>query len=192
MKFKILRESLVFDQFFKIKKARIQHDLFDGSQIEVERLCFERGDSVAVVIYEKDTDSFLFTHQFRYPTVKESTGWILEITAGSIEGEDSPESTARREVLEELGYKLDKLEFMSSFFVSPGGTSERIFNYYAEVNSRDKVSSGGGLLSENENIQLVKLSREKVIDMLAKNEFRDAKTLLGLKDALAILQRNPS
>ncbi len=189
MKFKILSESLVFNQFFKIKKARIQHDLFDGGEVEVDRLCFERGDSVAVVLYERDTDTFLFTQQFRYPTLVETDGWIIELAAGSIETGDSPEETARREVLEELGYQIEKLQFLSSFFVSPGGTSERIFNFFAEVNSYNKISSGGGLLSENENIQLVKISRSKVIEMISTHQFRDAKTLLGIKDSLPLISR---
>ncbi len=78
MKYKIIKEEIVFDNFFKIKKAKIKHELFDSNTIEVDRLSFERGDSVAILIYEKDTDSLLFTNQFRYPTIKEKDGWILE------------------------------------------------------------------------------------------------------------------
>ena len=89
MIYKILNEEIVFDGFFKIKKAKIKHELFDSKTIEIERLCFERGDSVAILIYEKDTDSLLFTNKFRYPTTKEESGWILELTAGSIEPEES-------------------------------------------------------------------------------------------------------
>jgi len=181
MKYNILKEELIFDNFFKIKKAKIRHELFDSNTIEVDRLCFERGDSVAILIFEKDTNSLLFTNQFRYPTIKEKNGWILELTAGSIEsGEDALERV-RKEVEEEIGYKVDEVEFINSFFVSPGGTSERIMLYYSEVNSTNKVFKGGGVKYDNEDIQLVKLNIDEVINRLKKNQFRDAKTIVGIQ-----------
>lgn len=181
MNYKILHEELVFNKRFQIKKATIQHDLFNSSSIEVERLCFERGDSVAVLIYEKDTDTLLFTQQFRYPASKEINPWILELTAGSIEGSEDPTIRAKKEVEEEIGYVLDDLQLLYSFFVSPGGTSERIFLYYAEVDSSKKVFTGGGVKSEKEDILLVKLSKSEVLTRLKNNEFRDAKTIIGLQ-----------
>ena len=182
MKYEILKEEIIFDNFFKIKKAKIKHELFDSNTIEVDRLCFERGDSVAILIYEKDTDSLLFTNQFRYPTTKEKNGWILELTAGTIESkEDDATERAIKEVEEEIGYKIGDIEFINSFFVSPGGTSERIFLYYSEVDSTNKVFEGGGMKYENEDIQLVKTKKNEVIDHLKNNQIRDAKTLIGIQ-----------
>jgi ADP-ribose pyrophosphatase len=181
MIYKILNEEIVFDGFFKIKKAKIKHELFDSKTIEIERLCFERGDSVAILIYEKDTDSLLFTNQFRYPTTKEESGWILELTAGSIEPEESAAERAKKEIEEEIGYKVEKIEFIHSFFVSPGGSSERILLYYSEVNSTDKIYKGGGMKYENEDIQLVKTNTKEVVNQLKDNQFRDAKTILGIQ-----------
>lgn len=180
MKYEILKEVIVFDDFFKIKKAKIKHELFDSNTIEVERLCFERGDSIAIVIYEKDTDMLLFTNQFRYPTTKEK-GWILELTAGSIELGENAEKRVKKEVEEEIGYKLNEIKFINSFFVSPGGTSERILLYYSEVRSKNKVFVGGGMKFEKEDIQLVKIKSKEVKELLKKNQFRDAKTIIGLQ-----------
>lgn len=182
MNYDILKEEIVFDNFFKIKKAKIRHDLFDSNSIEVDRLCFERGDSVAILIYEKDTDSLLFTNQFRYPTAGKENGWIFELTAGSIESEDDdPENRAKKEIAEEIGYQVEEIEFICSFFVSPGGTSERIMLYYSEVDSANKVFDGGGMKFESEDIQLVKLKTKEVIERLKNNLFRDAKTILGIQ-----------
>ena len=182
MKYDILEEETVFDHFFKIKKAKIRHELFDSNSIEIERLCFERGDSVAILIYEKDTDSLLFTNQFRYPTAKKENGWILELTAGSIESDDDdPKERAKKEIEEEIGYQVDELEFIRSFFVSPGGTSERIMLFYSEVNSTHKIYDGRGMKFESEDIQLVKIKTSEVSERLKKNEFRDAKTLVGIQ-----------
>ena len=181
MKYDILKEEIVFDDFFKIVRGRIKHELFDASTIEVDRLCFERGDSVAILIYEKDTDSLLFTNQFRYPTTKEKTGWILELTAGSIESDEDATERVKKEVMEEIGYRIDEVEFINSFFVSPGGTSERILLYYSEVDSTKKVCDGGGEKYENEDIQLVKLKTTEAFKKLKNNQFRDAKTIIGLQ-----------
>ncbi|MFT5777127.1 MAG: nudix-type nucleoside diphosphatase (YffH/AdpP family) [Crocinitomicaceae bacterium] len=182
MKYKILSEEIVFKDHFTIKKATIEHDSFVQSEpVEVPRLCFERGDSVAILLYETDTDTILFTNQFRYPSIKEGDGWILELTAGSVEEGEEPEVCANREIEEEIGYTGGKLAFISSFFVSPGGCSERIFLYTAEVQSTDKTAKGGGLESESEDIQLVKIPRDEIQSMLQNNEFRDAKTIIGLQ-----------
>jgi len=181
MKYEIINEKIVFDNFFKIKKAKIKHELFGSSSITIERFCFERGDSVAIVIYEKDTDSFLFTNQFRYPTIKEKNGWILELVAGSLELEEDAGKRVKMEVEEEIGYKVHEVEFIKSFFVSPGGTSERILLFYSEVESKNKVFEGGGSKYENEDIQLVKIKMNDVKEWLRKNQFRDAKTIIGLQ-----------
>ncbi len=181
MKYKIIKEEIVFDNFFKIKKAKIKHELFDSNTIEVDRLSFERGDSVAILIYEKDTDSLLFTNQFRYPTIKEKDGWILELTAGSLEGNEEPKNRVKKEVEEEIGYKVNAVEYINSFFVSPGGTSERILLYYSEVNSTDKIFNGGGMKYEKEDIQLIKIKTKEVIKQLKNNKFRDAKTIIGIQ-----------
>ena len=180
MKYEIIEENLVFNDHFKIKAATIEHDTFNQNKISIDRLCFERGDSVAIVLYESDTEKLLFTNQFRYPSIKEGNGWVVELTAGSIENGDDPEERVRKEVEEEIGYRLDKLEFINSFFVSPGGTSERILLYYSEVKSTNKTSKGGGLKYENEDIELIKYSKNEINDLLEQNKIRDAKTIIGL------------
>ncbi len=125
--------------------------------------------------------TLLFTNQFRYPTIKEEDGWILELTAGTLETNDNPKKRARKEVEEEIGYKITQLEFINSFFVSPGGTSERVFLYYSEVNLSDKVFDGGGMKYENEDIELIKIKTNDLIDTLENNQFRDAKTIIGIQ-----------
>lgn len=181
MKYEILEEALVFDDFFKLKKAKIKHDTFDSNSIEVDRLCFERGDSVAILIYEKDTDSLLFTNQFRYPTTKKGDGWILELTAGSIEEDEDPIARVKKEVEEEIGYTINDAELINTFFVSPGGTSERILLYFSEVNSTEKEFDGGGMKYEKEDIELVKLNTQEVLEMFKAQKFTDAKTIIGLQ-----------
>ncbi|MGY0392701.1 NUDIX domain-containing protein [Bizionia sp. KMM 8389] len=185
MEYKILEESIIFDAHFKIKQAKIKHDLFNSGSIEVTRLSFERGNSVAILLYESDTDSFLFTKQFRYPTITNGSGWILELTAGSLEGSECPEYRVCKEVEEEIGYQISEPELISTFFVSHGGSSEQVHLYYATVKSTDKLYKGGGMPSEKEDIQLVKIKKSELIKQFKAHEFQDAKTLIAIQWYLA-------
>lgn len=181
MKYEILKEDIVFDDFFKIKKARVKHELFNSKAVEVQRLSLERGDSVAILLYEKDTDSLLFVKQFRYPTVNSTKGWLLELPAGSLEVSDTTEERIKKEVQEEIGYALEEVEFICSFFTTPGGSSEQVFLYFSEVHSKNKVFAGGGNKSEKEDIQLVKFKTKEALHKLSAHQFGDAKTIIGLQ-----------
>ncbi len=98
-----------------------------------------------------------------------------------IKPDEGPEEAIRREVEEEVGYRLQQLTPIATFYVSPGGTSERIFLYYAEVGNGDRVSAGGGLVDENEDIQLVEYSKSELRKALTSGQFQDAKTLIAVQ-----------
>ncbi len=180
MKYTIKNEQVVFNDHYKILKAQATYDTFNGDTIKTKRLAFHRGDSVAVVLYEKDTDSILLTKQFRYPTTQHNEGWILEIPAGSLEKDENPSSCMEREVMEELGYKINTPQLVSQFYTSPGGSTEKLSLFYAEVSSEDRTEKGGGVKSEDEDIQLIKVPVEELgIYLLEK--IIDAKTIIGLQ-----------
>lgn len=184
MKYKILQEKVIFNNFLKIVKATIQHQLFDSNKtVKIERYALDKNDAVAAVLYEKDTDTFLFANQFRYPILKKNKGnaWLLELVAGTVEGNEEPKERMKKEIEEEIGYKTNNMHFIHSFFVTPGICSEKIFLYYSEVNSTDKIFKGGGVKEENEDIQLVKIKPKQVTDLLKKNQIQDAKTIIGLQ-----------
>jgi len=172
----------VFDAFFKIDEAEVSFERFDGRMSpRVKRLCFERGDSVAAVIYNRDTQKALFANQFKYPTYAKGPGWIMETVAGILEPGETPESATRREVLEELGYEVEKLEPIASFYVSPGGSSERIHLFYAEISNAGKRSEGGGLQSEGEDIETVQLSMKELEHLMSGGQVQDAKTIIAIQ-----------
>ncbi|GAL76869.1 ADP-ribose pyrophosphatase [Nonlabens ulvanivorans] len=97
MKYSINNEKTVYNGFFKVIDAQVTYDkLNESGTIEATRICLERGDSVAVLIYETDTDSFLFTKQFRYPSARRNHPWMLELVAGSVEEGENPMDCATR------------------------------------------------------------------------------------------------
>lgn len=180
MKFNIDKEELVFNDFFKITKAEITHDSFQPEKnIQATRLSLNKGNAVGVLIYEKDSDSFLLTKQFRYPTSQNGHPWMTEIPAGMVDEGEAPETTARRETLEELGYNIKELTPIGTYYSSPGTQSEYVYMYYAEVTSEDKVEHGGGLDNESEDIQLIKISAQELKRFLPK--INDFKTMVAFQ-----------
>jgi nudix-type nucleoside diphosphatase (YffH/AdpP family) len=180
-KVEIKQIKRVYDDFFKVDEALVRYEKYDGQMSEiVKRFSFERGDAVAVLIYNPDTQKVILTEQFRYPIYAGSGGWIVEVVAGVLEEGEMPEDTVRREMVEEVGYKANELIPISTFYPSPGGSSERIYLYYAEVNGTLKVNDGGGLDSEHEDIRVIEYSLPEVWQALDTAQFHDAKTIIAL------------
>jgi nudix-type nucleoside diphosphatase (YffH/AdpP family) len=175
------RKSTPFGPF-RIDVVDLQVRRRDGISQKIKRVSFERGDSVAVLVHRLDTHSILLARQFRYPAFANSgergNGMILELPAGVREKGETPRRTAAREVAEELGYKLLTLQHIATFFVSPGGTSERILLYYATARGRPN-SDGGGVAAEGEDIEVMSVPVRKFIEMIKGNSIRDGKTLLA-------------
>ncbi len=171
----------LLDDFFVIEAAQLRYERFDGSMSKtVRRLSLERGDAVGVVIFNRDSQHVVLTEQFRYPAYRKGPVWMIEVVAGMIEPGADTAQTVRREVLEEVGYRLDNFESIGAFYVSPGGSSERIFLYAAEVGNHNRVARGGGLAEEGEHIRVVEMSLDEVATGLDEGFFADAKTIIGL------------
>ncbi|MFX0183365.1 MAG: NUDIX domain-containing protein [Candidatus Hodarchaeota archaeon] len=182
MKVEIKETKRVFDGFFKIDEATLQHEKFNGEMSkEIRRLCFDRGNAVAAIVYNKDDDTLIFTRQFRYPvyTKEPKNAYFLEVVAGMIPKDKTPEDTLKSEVMEELGYKINSMRVIDTFYLSPGGSNERIFLYYVEVINKDKTKKGGGLESENEDIQTIAIPKDDILRLLNNFVFDDAKTIIG-------------
>ena len=180
MKYNVQQEKTVFNDHYKMLKARVTYDTFSGKEITTDRLAFYRGDSVALLLFEKETNSIILIKQFRYPTTKHNEGWVLEIPAGSIEDEECPLTCVKREAMEEIGYELYQPQQISNFYPSPGACTERCYLFFEEVSTKDKVAKGGGAASENEDIKIVKIPVSE-IDSWLDTKIIDAKTIVALQ-----------
>jgi len=181
-KIDIEHKKIAFDDDFKIEEAKIRFQRYNGEMSNlVRRLVFERGDAVAALLFNHDSQKVLLIEQFRYPTYEKGPGWIQEVVAGMIKPDEEPEAAIRREIEEEVGYRVEQLTPIATFYVSPGGTSERIFLYYVEVSDCDRVADGGGLAAENEDIRLVEYSKSEILEALTTGQIQDAKTLIAIQ-----------
>ena len=162
----IVQRTRVFDGHYKLSQLLVQ----DGdAQLRRER--FEPGHAVAALVYDAERQVYILARQYRIGPEKE----ITELAAGMLDGDEAPDTAIRREIQEELGYDVDKLEPIVTMWPSPGNSAESIVVYYAEVSHRS--GQGGGLAEENETIEAVELSWEELIS----EEFQDAKTMLAVQ-----------
>jgi len=178
----IEQQKTILNDFFKLDEAHLRFEQFNGEMSPlVRRLSLERGNSVAVLVFNHDTGKLILANQFRYPTYKNEHGWIIETIAGMVDPGEEPEQSARREVQEEVGLHIDTLEYISTFYLSPGGSSEQIFLYYSEVSGeKAKYQETGGLLSHGEDIKAVEITLEQALSKIRSGEIIDAKTILGI------------
>ncbi|NOQ31703.1 MAG: NUDIX domain-containing protein [Helicobacteraceae bacterium] len=122
-------------------------------------------DSVAILIYHKDRDSFVVVKQFRPPIyLKNRDGYTYELCAGIIDKECSLEQIAIEEVEEECGFRVSSLERITSFFSAVGFAGAQQTLYYVEVSDKNKVSNGGGI--ENESIEVIYLPTSKAKEFI--------------------------
>src|SRR6266542_2122826 len=192
-----LREAQVTyrsDTFFRIVEAKLRYRRFDGQMSDViTRLNFERGDSVGVLLYDTAEDALVLVRQFRYPDYASlpanaragegaQQAWLLEIVAGVKDADRGVEDVAHKELLEEAGYNvIGALQHIATIYPSPGGTSERIHLYLGNVDHRRQAGQGGGVVAEGEDTQVVVLPFQEAMEMVARGEIRDAKTIVALQ-----------
>jgi ADP-ribose pyrophosphatase len=176
----IAAKKTVFKGRYKIDEYVFGYDRVAGKgRLEdVQRLVFERGDSAAALIHDVERDVIVLAEQFRIATYDKGPGYIIEAMAGSVEEDEEPEDCIRREMMEEVGYRADKLFLVANGYVSPGSSSERIFLYYAPVLTADLVNpKASGVATEKEDIKRVEFTREDFLDRVDAAFFDDAKVM---------------
>ena len=180
-----ISKKRLLDDFFKVDEYIVNHERFDGEMSGDKRiLVFERGDSAAALLYNPFERKVILVNQFRLPTFEKagSLGWLTETAAGII-GKEIPGETAEqciiREIQEETGYQVTRLTPVATFFPSPGGSTELIHLFYAEVRAADRESKGGGVEREKEDIKIEEYALPQFLQMLANREFHDAKVIIA-------------
>ncbi len=181
MKWKLLDKVTQYKGFFSIDLCRLRHEVFAGGEIEIERELFERGDAVAVLLYDPGRDRVVLIEQFRVGAMDDPLGpWILEIVAGVVEPGESVTEVARRECKEEAGLDVHSFEPVHSFYSSPGGCSEKIHVLCALVDSQ-QADGLHGLAHEGEDIRVCVVDFSEIHDLIAAGRINSAIPLVALQ-----------
>jgi nudix-type nucleoside diphosphatase (YffH/AdpP family) len=126
----------------------------------------------------------LLTRQFRLPAYLNGhpDGMLLEAPAGLLDGDDTDaEMAIRREAEEETGYRVDSVTRLGEYFMSPGSVTERVAFFTGTYRAGERVSQGGGVASEGEDIEIIEVALDEAIAMVERGEIVDAKTVLLLR-----------
>lgn len=172
----------IFEDKYKIEEVHVRYEQYSGEMSEeFRRLSFERGDSVAALLYHEEQERYTLIEQFRYSTHAKGPGWLQEIVAGSLEpGEDSKAGMIR-EIEEEAGIRVPDITHIGTYYTSPGGSTERVFLYFAPYTEAMIVNAGGGLDEEGEDIKVISLSKEELRQQVLSGAVQDCKTMIAFQ-----------
>lgn len=109
-------------------------------------------------------------------------GMLVE-TPGGLLDDASPEERIRAEVEEETGYRVHRVEKIFEAFMSPGSVTEKLYFYLGEYDSSMRVSDGGGVAEEGEEIETIEVPLHTALDMIGRGEIMDGKTIMLLQYA---------
>lgn len=152
---------------------KIKQSIVEGSDRVFHSVDFP--EIVAVVVYNMDTKSYAMVEQYRVGAGES----VLEIPAGKVDaGDYSIPSAAKREVLEETGYRVKDLRYLTSYYVSPGYTSEYIHLFLAFVSNEDRIAKGGE--EEGEDVTIVHIDHDVLWGMIDDRTIEDGKTLVAM------------
>jgi ADP-ribose pyrophosphatase len=181
MRFRIVDSQPLYHGFFRLDRYTVEHERYDGGTLSIRREHLNRGDAVAVVLFDPERDEVLLIEQFRIgPAVHHDQPWLVEIVAGMLDTGEEPEACARRECIEEAGYQPARLTRLGEYYTTPGGSSERITLYLGEVDRLRPVAAGGGVDHEHEDIRVFWLPREEALQWLATGRIRSGTPMLAL------------
>ncbi|MCS3418779.1 nudix-type nucleoside diphosphatase (YffH/AdpP family) [Pseudomonas sp. BIGb0450] len=178
---RIHTEELLSDNWYVLKKYTFDLRRRDGSWQSQTREIYDRGNGATILLYNREQRTLLLIRQFRMPTfVNGYHGYLIESAAGLLDNA-SPEERIRLEAEEETGYRVGHVEKIYSAFMSPGSVTERIHFFIGEYQPGDRVSDGGGLEEEGEDIEVLELGFEAALSMVQRGEIVDGKTIMLLQ-----------
>jgi nudix-type nucleoside diphosphatase (YffH/AdpP family) len=183
-KVRIVRQEVIADNYYPLKKVTYEQQRRDGSWQEQTREVYDSASGAAVLLYNRERRTVVLTRQFRVGARTSAyaggnDGFLLEAAAGVLDGAP-PEERAKLEAREETGYEIERVEAVMQLFVSPGSLTERIFLFVAEYDPSRRCGRGGGLPAEGEDIEVCELDFDDALAMIDTGGIVDAKTVLLL------------
>lgn len=179
---KIIKTEVLSDNWYVLNKVTYEHTKPDGTTQIQSREAYDRGNGAVILLYNIKQRTVILTRQFRLPTYINGNpdGMLIEACAGLLD-KDNAEDCIRRETEEETGYKIGEVKKVFEAYMSPGSVTEILYFFIAEYSSDMKISEGGGLEEEAENIEVLELPFDKCLAMMDNGEIKDAKTIMLLQ-----------
>jgi len=181
---KIKKTEILSDNWYILNKVTYDYRKKNGEWETHNREAFDRGNGATILLYNRAKKTVILTRQFRLPTYinGNETGMLIEACAGLLD-KNNAEDCIRKETEEETGYRITNVQKIFESYMSPGSVTEILYFFVAEYDQHMKVSEGGGLAEEQENIEVLELDFARAFSMIASGEIKDGKTIMLLQHA---------
>ncbi len=167
MPFELLKsEILMKGRAFAIRRDHLKTP--DGRETTFDII--EHGGSV-VIIPVDENGNVLLVRQYRHAT----GGELLELPAGTLDGDEDPDACAAREIREETGMAAGKLTRLGDFYLVPGYSTEFMVVFLATDLSYDPLEADADEFLSVESVPIA-----EAIQMAVRGEMPDAKSLAAL------------
>lgn len=180
---KILERQTLSENRSKLESIRLEKSQHGETQV-LEREVFHRPHATAILLYDQARKTAILTRQFRLPVYLDKKPELLETCAGLLDEGELPEHAIVREVEEETGFRISEIEKVAEGYSSPSTFTEYVYFFVGKYAPDMRISQGGGLKDEGEQIEVLEYSGEEIRQKLGSNEIKDVKTILLLQHAL--------
>lgn len=182
----VVQKDIAYAGFFQLERLQLRHRKFAGDWSPLlKRELMVRRDAAGVLLYDPQLDAIALIEQFRIGALRraetESTSpWLLELVAGLIDTDETPEAVARREAEEEAGCTVAAIEPIFALFSSPGGSNEYMHLFCGRC---DLSNAGGvhGLVEENEDIRVHVVAYTAALEMMQSSAICNAHTIIAMQ-----------
>jgi ADP-ribose pyrophosphatase len=171
----ITKEEIHKGRIFSLWGGKVALD--NGDRAVREYVRHPGGVAIVPVV----DNNVILIQQFRIAIERE----VIELPAGLLEPGEEPMECAARELEEELGYRAKELIPLASYFSSVGFADERMYIFLALEPEKTTLKRDA-----DERIREILMPMEMIEEKLAAQVFEDAKTIIGLREFLAYLERN--
>jgi GDP-mannose pyrophosphatase NudK len=175
---RIEKVDTLSDDKGKLTRVTFQQRRRDGEWQQRKREIYDNGNSATILPYDPERKTVLLTRQLRLPIyLQDGLEATIEACAGKLDGEDG-ETRIIKEMEEELGYRIEKVERLFALYVSPAAVAEKLEFFTCTYSPANKVSEGGGLKDEGEDIEVLEMPLQRAAEMIASGDIIDAKTVM--------------
>ena len=183
-KVEILAQEVISKFWSTLSKVTLKYTRRDGRSEILVREVNDHGDAAAVLALDPKRKTVLLVKQMRIAAhMAGHTDAMIEVCAGLLDGDDA-RTCATREAEEELGFRVHDLLEVSNVFMSPGSLTERVSLFMGTYSPGDRITNGGGVATEGEDIEVIELPLTTAYGMIASGDIVDAKTVILLQHAM--------
>ncbi len=175
--------KILSDNWYILKKATFSYRRKDGTWQRQSREVYDRGHGATILLYDPARRTVILTRQFRFPMFHDGyEDLLIEAPAGLLDNA-APEDRIRAETEEETGYRVRDVTKIFESYMSPGSVTEKLHFFTGAYSPADKIGNGGGQEEEGEDIDVLEVSFGEAVNMMARGEILDAKTIMLLQYA---------